>query len=198
VIPPRLPSHSSYSHPTAWNWEQPHIPPYKHDHVPKLAYKNDHMPNLAYKNEHANNLTYNARNLAYKNEQLRTTFMMRNIPNKYTRMMLQEALAENNFLPRDYDFLYLPIDFHYECNVGYAFINLVSHGRVTEFVQAFDQKKFKRAENSSKICKVTPAKVQGQVPNANRYKNNAVMDMQAEYRPIFYKNGYEIAPPTTT
>lgn len=202
VIPPRLPSQSSYSHPnpTAWNWEQPHIPipSYKNDHVPKLAYKNDHMTNLAYKNEHANNLTYNARNLAYKNEQLRTTFMMRNIPNKYTRMMLQEALAENNFLPRDYDFLYLPIDFHYECNVGYAFINLVSHGRVTEFVQAFDQKKFKRAENSSKICKVTPAKVQGQVPNANRYKNNAVMDMQPEYRPIFYKNGYEIAPPTTT
>ena len=40
----------------------------------------------------------------------RTTLMLRNIPNKYTRDMLLQEIDSWNF-KKKYDFFYLPIDF---------------------------------------------------------------------------------------
>ncbi|KAK9767273.1 hypothetical protein K7432_003039 [Basidiobolus ranarum] len=53
----------------------------------------------------------------------RTTFMIRNIPNKYTQKMLLECIDETH--EGEYDFVYLRIDFKNHCNVGYAFINFI-------------------------------------------------------------------------
>ncbi|ORX95586.1 hypothetical protein K493DRAFT_301418 [Basidiobolus meristosporus CBS 931.73] len=53
----------------------------------------------------------------------RTTFMIRNIPNKYTQKMLLECIDETH--KGEYDFVYLRIDFKNHCNVGYAFINFI-------------------------------------------------------------------------
>ena len=39
----------------------------------------------------------------------RTTFMIKNIPNKYTQKMLLQKINENH--KDKYDFFYLPIDF---------------------------------------------------------------------------------------
>lgn len=43
-------------------------------------------------------------------EDLRTTIMIRNLPNKYSQNMLLESIDRK--LPYTYDFFYLPIDFH--------------------------------------------------------------------------------------
>lgn len=51
----------------------------------------------------------------------RTTLMIRNIPNKYTKDRLLQ-LIDVDFM-NTYDFFYLPMDFENKCNVGYAFIN---------------------------------------------------------------------------
>merc|ERR1740120_413238 len=56
----------------------------------------------------------------------RTTIMLRNIPNDYTRDMLLELL-DSEGLASLYDFVYLPSDFKRWQGLGYAFVNMVSH-----------------------------------------------------------------------
>ncbi|KAF9426795.1 hypothetical protein BGZ94_005996 [Podila epigama] len=69
----------------------------------------------------------------------RTTFMIRNIPNKYTQQMLLECINETHF--GKFDFLYLRMDFKNKCNVGYAFINFINVEEVDIFVKAHVGKK---------------------------------------------------------
>ncbi|PHH72187.1 hypothetical protein CDD80_4716 [Ophiocordyceps camponoti-rufipedis] len=54
---------------------------------------------------------------------VRTTIMLRNIPNKVDQSMLKRIIDESSW--GKYDFMYLRIDFANDCNVGYAFINFV-------------------------------------------------------------------------
>ena len=67
---------------------------------------------------------------------LRTTIMIRNIPNKYTQnMLLNEINARHE---GTYDFYYLPIDFKNRCNVGYAFINFMDPRSIIPFFTDFN------------------------------------------------------------
>eukprot|EP01119_Soliformovum_irregulare_P011987 TRINITY_DN3074_c0_g1_i2.p1 TRINITY_DN3074_c0_g1~~TRINITY_DN3074_c0_g1_i2.p1 ORF type:complete len:687 (+),score=177.89 TRINITY_DN3074_c0_g1_i2:164-2224(+) len=69
-------------------------------------------------------------------EDLRTTLMIRNIPNKYTQKMLLAAVDERH--RGTYDFFYLPIDFKNKCNVGYAFINFIRYDCIVSFHEEFN------------------------------------------------------------
>ncbi|KAG2608819.1 hypothetical protein PVAP13_4KG012000 [Panicum virgatum] len=68
-----------------------------------------------------------------KGDDTRTTLMIKNIPNKYTSKMLLAAIDELH--KGTYDFFYLPIDFKNKCNVGYAFINMISPTHIISFYQ---------------------------------------------------------------
>ncbi|AQK79789.1 Protein MEI2-like 5 [Zea mays] len=70
-----------------------------------------------------------------RGDDTRTTLMIKNIPNKYTSKMLLAAIDELH--KGIYDFFYLPIDFKNKCNVGYAFINMVSPVHIISFYQVF-------------------------------------------------------------
>ncbi|KAG9298308.1 hypothetical protein G9A89_002796 [Geosiphon pyriformis] len=92
----------------------------------------------------------------------RTTFMIRNIPNKYTQEMLLETLDETHKF--QYDFVYLRMDFKNRCNVGYAFINFV--------------------------CELAYANIQGKKALVEKFRNSSIMDELPEYRPkIFFSKG---------
>jgi len=55
--------------------------------------------------------------------------MLRNLPNNYTRDMFLSLLDEQG-LSGLYDFVYLPMDFCRDANLGYAFVNFVNLGSV--------------------------------------------------------------------
>ncbi|ODV90422.1 hypothetical protein CANCADRAFT_31390 [Tortispora caseinolytica NRRL Y-17796] len=117
----------------------------------------------------------------------RTTLMLRNIPNKVDQQMLKDYLDVTN--KNTYDFLYLRIDFTNRCNVGYAFVNFISARHIITFCQARVSTRWNRF-NSSKICDVSFANVQGYEQLVEKFRNSSVMDRPAEYCPkLYYTTG---------
>ncbi|XP_075668275.1 protein MEI2-like 2 [Castanea sativa] len=123
-------------------------------------------------------------------EDTRTTLMIKNIPNKYTSKMLLAAIDENH--RGTYDFLYLPIDFKNKCNVGYAFINMVSPSHIIPFYQAFNGKKWEKF-NSEKVASLAYARIQGKAALVTHFQNSSLMNEDKRCRPIlFHSEGQEI------
>lgn len=60
-----------------------------------------------------------------------------------------------------YDFLYLPIDFKNNCNLGYAFVNMRSTADVLLLHENMQLCKWELSVRSSKICKLKWGRVQG-------------------------------------
>ncbi|KAI8367074.1 RNA recognition motif 2-domain-containing protein [Blakeslea trispora] len=117
----------------------------------------------------------------------RTTFMIRNIPNKYTQKMLMDTI--NTTHANTYDFLYLRIDFQNKCNVGYAFINFTDPKSVISFAKERISKKWDRF-NSDKRCALSFATIQGKTALIKKFKNSQVMFEDIAYQPkLFYSDG---------
>ncbi|KAI9099721.1 RNA recognition motif 2-domain-containing protein [Phlyctochytrium arcticum] len=117
----------------------------------------------------------------------RTTFMIRNIPNKYTQQMLISFLNKTH--KGQYDFLYLRMDFKNRCNVGYAFINFSGPPAVLSFAERVVGKKWSKF-NSDKVCTLSYANVQGKRALIQKFRNSSVMLEDPSYRPkIFYTSG---------
>ncbi|XP_058788250.1 protein MEI2-like 2 isoform X2 [Vicia villosa] len=116
-------------------------------------------------------------------EDTRTTLMIKNIPNKYTSKMLLAAIDENH--QGTYDFLYLPIDFKNKCNVGYAFINMVSPSHIVAFYKAFNGKKWEKF-NSEKVASLAYARIQGKAALVMHFQNSSLMNEDKRCRPILF------------
>ncbi|XP_028061558.1 protein MEI2-like 5 [Camellia sinensis] len=122
-------------------------------------------------------------------EDTRTTLMIKNIPNKYTSKMLLAAIDENH--RGTYDFLYLPIDFKNKCNVGYAFINMLSPSHIIPFYEAFNGKKWEKF-NSEKVASLAYARIQGKAALVTHFQNSSLMNEDKRCRPIlFHSEGSE-------
>ncbi|KAL0906222.1 hypothetical protein M5K25_024697 [Dendrobium thyrsiflorum] len=116
-------------------------------------------------------------------EDTRTTLMIKNIPNKYTSKMLLATIDENH--KGTYDFLYLPIDFKNKCNVGYAFINMLSPSHILPFYQTFNGKKWEKF-NSEKVASLAYARIQGKVALVSHFQNSSLMNEDKRCRPILF------------
>ncbi|CAN6202872.1 unnamed protein product [Urochloa humidicola] len=124
-----------------------------------------------------------------KGDDTRTTLMIKNIPNKYTSKMLLAAIDELH--KGAYDFFYLPIDFKNKCNVGYAFINMISPTHIVSFYQAFNGKKWEKF-NSEKVASLAYARIQGRTALISHFQNSSLMNEDKRCRPIlFHPNGLE-------
>ncbi|CAN1123116.1 Protein MEI2-like 2 [Linum perenne] len=116
-------------------------------------------------------------------EDTRTTLMIKNIPNKYTSKMLLTVIDENH--RGSYDFLYLPIDFKNKCNVGYAFINMVSPAHIIPFYEEFNGKKWEKF-NSEKVASLAYARIQGKAALVMHFQNSSLMNEDKWCRPILF------------
>ncbi|CAE7570336.1 ML4 [Symbiodinium natans] len=130
----------------------------------------------------------------------RTTMMLRNLPNNYTRRMLLELLDSRGFSAK-YDFVYLPCDFARKSNLGYAFVNLVeAEDIVDDFWGAFDG--FVDWElPTAKVCRVGfSGPHQGLTAHIARYRNSPVMHKSVpdEYKPVILSNGVRQRFPAPT
>ncbi|KAM3386735.1 hypothetical protein ACQJBY_009959 [Aegilops geniculata] len=116
-------------------------------------------------------------------EDSRTTLMIKNIPNKYTSKMLLTAIDENH--KGTYDFIYLPIDFKNKCNVGYAFINMISPEHIVPFYKIFHGKRWEKF-NSEKVASLAYARIQGKSSLIAHFQNSSLMNEDKRCRPILF------------
>lgn len=130
---------------------------------------------------------------------VRTTVMMRNIPNAYTSESFVELFNSYGFLGR-YDFMYLPIDFRTGVNLGYAFVNFVNHKDAEMFKMCFHGF-YQWFCQSPKVCDVSWTDPhQGLQEHVERYRNSPVMHENVEdiYKPRLYAGGKRIPFPAPT
>jgi len=129
----------------------------------------------------------------------RTTLMLRNIPNDYTRAMLLELLDCKD-LAGKYDFVYLPIDFDRMSGLGYAFVNFVSHADA-EFAKLQLHGFCQWSVQSPKICEVRWGEpLQGLDAHIERYRSSPVMhrDVPDQCKPILLQGGVRVPFPAPT
>lgn len=102
----------------------------------------------------------------------RTTVMIKNIPNRYTKDMMMEMI--NRKFENCYDFFYLPIDFDRDANVGYAFLNFVESRYIRDFYIAFHGSKWP-VFNSDKVCEISYARIQGLIACNDHFRYSSLM-----------------------
>merc|ERR1719491_978441 len=113
------------------------------------------------------------------------TVMMRNLPNRYTQLMLLEEISSAGFAGA-FDFLYLPIDPDTHANKGYAFVNFVDPVQAWRFKGAYEGQQMK-CFNSSKFVTVNPAALQGFEANYAHYSTARCSRGNPSARPLFFR-----------
>jgi hypothetical protein len=72
-----------------------------------------------------------------------------------------------------------------KCNVGYAFINLISYQSVPAFYHAFNGRRWERF-NSEKVCVISYARIQGKQALVAHFQNSSLMSEDRKCRPIIF------------
>ena len=93
-----------------------------------------------------------------KQEDQRTTLMIKNIPNKFTKEHFLSIFNKN--FEGKFNLFLLPTDIKEKKNYGYAFINFINNFYIINFYYSFNGKKWENT-NSVKICELVYSKIQG-------------------------------------
>jgi len=129
----------------------------------------------------------------------RVTVMLRNLPEGYNSGLLLNTLDSHGFAGM-YDFVYLPINFDSLAGLGYAFVNLVSHGEALRFWRHFEG--FSQwSLPCAKACSLTWSDPhQGLAAHVERYRNSPVMhDMvPLDCKPMIFFEGRRVQFPPPT
>ncbi|GAV76222.1 RRM_2 domain-containing protein [Cephalotus follicularis] len=139
-----------------------------------------------------------------------TTVMIRNIPNQFRRDNLVRILDRHCCIENSkadfrsdpcrsaYDLVYLPMDFGFHANLGYAFVNFTNAVGASRFCKFFDKYEWKVPENR-KICEVSWAKYQGKDALMGHLGQMRFLCHTNAYLPVVFsppRNGVVQTPPT--
>ena len=91
-------------------------------------------------------------------EERRTTLMIKNVPNKFTKDIFLSIF--NKEFENKFDLFLLLTDIKEKKNYGYAFINFINPLDIIYFFYRFNGKKWPNT-NSVKICEIVFSKIQG-------------------------------------
>jgi len=114
-----------------------------------------------------------------------TTYMIRNIPTRFTSMSFVRLLEEYGF-GKTFDFFYLPMDFRSGKNMGYAFINFKASESGLRFVDKFNLKRLP-VSTSRKIVEVYPSRRQGLLENVSLFRTSDLLSSSVSlpyYKPL--------------
>jgi len=132
-------------------------------------------------------------------ETIKTTVMLRNLPDDLTRDGLADLLNREGFKGR-YDYVYLPQHFALHTTFGYAFINMVTEQEADRFWAHFAG--FDRwPQPSSKVATVGWSDaLQGLEEQVERYRNSRIMheSMPDALKPAIFVNGVRVPFPPPT
>jgi len=120
----------------------------------------------------------------------RTTLMLKNIPNGYSRDMLLELLDRKG-LEGLYDLVYVPWDFLRLAGLGYAFVNFTSEENA-EWAKKQLQGFSTWEVESQKVCEVAwGSPLQGLSAHVEHYRNSPAMHKSVPemYKPVLFKDG---------
>lgn len=127
-----------------------------------------------------------------------TTVFMQNLPEKYTRAMVQDLLAASGY-EGSYNFAYVPINFDNDMNLGCAFVNFLTPDAAESFLQQFSE--FSNwCVDTDKACEVSWCELQGLWALVDRYRNSPVMhkSVPEEFQPaLFHGSRRAPFPPPT-
>jgi len=110
-----------------------------------------------------------------------TTLMIRNVPNRYDRVMLMQELDELGFRGA-YDFLYLPIDNATHWNVGYAFVNFDLPEDAKRCMSKMQGHQFKRCRQR-RVAQISIAHIQGLENNLAHCSGTTLFSVKPWLRP---------------
>ncbi|KAF2654717.1 hypothetical protein K491DRAFT_581158, partial [Lophiostoma macrostomum CBS 122681] len=111
---------------------------------------------------------------------VRTTVMLRNIPNKLDWLGLKALLDKWCF--GTYDFFYLRIDFKTGCNVGYAFINFATIEGLLQMIDNIERRTW-LGFRSQKAAEISYATIQGHEALEQKFQNSNINQEAAYCRP---------------
>lgn len=119
-------------------------------------------------------------------QDVRTTVMLRNLPNNIDFRQLKELIDQ--VCHGKYDFSYLRVDFTNNLNVGYGFVNFTDPMHIVAFVRRYvgrpwmPRMRFNR-RRGPRIADVSYATVQGLDCLIEKFRNSSVMDEFPDFRP---------------
>ncbi|GIZ47302.1 hypothetical protein CKM354_001039700 [Cercospora kikuchii] len=126
-------------------------------------------------------------------QDVRTTLMMRNIPNSWTFRELKRRVDQ---VAKDqYDFSYLRIDFEKNTNVGYGFINLISPSTTAQFVENIQGTEWSPGSHPRKNVQLSYAAVQGIDCIVDKFRNSSIMSEFPDYRPKLWYTPFDAPHP---
>lgn len=113
-----------------------------------------------------------------------TTYMIRNIPTRFTSITFVRLMEEYGF-GNSFNFFYLPMDFRSGKNMGYAFINFIDPAVGSKFVNRFNQRRLP-VTTSKKVLEISPSRRQGLAENIALFRTSDLLNSVSlpHYKPL--------------